>query len=301
MLVSDGAEIIADIKHSGTPLRSVLALLLLGVVAVVCASLGMWQLNRAAERDALHDAIERGRLQAPISLSGATRPADLIPWRTASSQGYWSHPHTVLLENRNLDGRPGYWVATPLLLASSASGSGQADSNPAVLVLRGWIERDMQAGSVSPAILHEEGLVQVQGELHTHVPRIFELWDWAGGKATHLPGALPLESGALPRVQNLDLTDYSQATGLRMLPIVLAQTQDSTVIASAGQSAGVSTLAGTPGDAASLQREWPGPSLDSDQNRGYALQWFSFSVIAVLAALYIARRLLMRGLARSKQ
>lgn len=279
-----------------------LALLLLGVVAVVCASLGMWQLDRAAERDALHDAIERGRLQALINLSGSTRPADLIPWRTAITQGYWSNAHTVLLENRNLDGRPGYWVATPLLLATpSASGSGLANSGPAVLVLRGWLERDMQAGSVPPAILQEDGLVQVQGELHTHVPRIFELWDWAGGRATHLPEALPLESGALPQVQNLDLADYSQATGLHLLPIVLAQTQGSTVIASAGQSAGISTLAGTPGGALPLRHEWPGPSLDSDQNRGYALQWFSFSIIAVLAALYIAHRLLMRRLARSRQ
>jgi len=305
MLVSDGAEIIADIKQHGTPLRSVLALLLLSIVAAVCASLGVWQLNRAAERDALHNAIERGRLQAPLALSASTRPADLIPWRTAVSQGRWSPRHTVLLENRNLNGRPGYWVATPLVLetspAGSAAGKGPAEDAPAVLVLRGWLARDMQAIDTVPAIPHEEGLVEIQGELHSHVPRIFELWDWAGGKATHLPASLPQAGGAIPRVQNLDLADYAQATGLRLLPIVLAQTQGGTAAAPAGQPGGTAPSGRGADGGDPLQREWPGPSLDSDQNRGYALQWFSFSAIAILAALFVAYRLLRRSPGRSRQ
>src|SRR5690606_40569501 len=92
---SDGVEIIANLKHPGTSFRSVLALVLLAIVAAVCFSLGMWQLQRAAERDALHDSIERGRLQAPVVLSASSRAAELTPWRAARSE-----EHTSELQSR---------------------------------------------------------------------------------------------------------------------------------------------------------------------------------------------------------
>src|SRR5690606_26263760 len=136
MRVSGGAEIIADMKPAHTNFRSVLALVLLGAVAACCFSLGMWQLSRAAERDALHNAIERGRLQAPLVLSSDSRPPELTAWRAATARGVWVPEHTVLLENRNLDGRPGYWVATPLMLADA---NRRTSTGMAILVLRGWL------------------------------------------------------------------------------------------------------------------------------------------------------------------
>lgn len=295
-------------------LRNALALVVLGIVGAICFSLGQWQLDRAAERDTLHKAIEHGRLQTPLMLASTTPGADLLPWRAATAQGQWSPQHTVLLQNRNLEGRPGYWVATPLLLtppampssrndavsAGSAElaavagradagdflGRGPAGGETAVLVLRGWLPRDMQAAGAAPAIPQETGLVEVRGELHTHVPRIFELWQWAGGEASHLPPALPQADGVVPQLQNLSLAEYAEATGLQLLPIVLAQTEASTTLA-AGPQAGTAA-------APELRREWPGPSLDSDQNRGYALQWFSFSGIAAIAALFVVRAMWRR-------
>lgn len=302
------------------PLRSLLALLLLAIVGAVCFSLGLWQLDRAAERDALHAQIEHGRGQSPLMLSALTPQADFTPWRSAVAQGHWSDEHTVLLENRNLEGRPGYWVATPLLLAqpkapssrhnavsagsaelsavtghadaSDFLGHGPATDNPAVLVLRGWLPRDLQAAGALPDIPLETGLVSVQGELHAHVPRIFELWQWAGGADSQLPNSLPQAGNAIAQVQNLELTEYARATGLRLLPTVLAQTQASVSTTASAPPAAENTLTAPP---QTLRREWPGPSLDSDQNRGYALQWFSFSAIALIAALLIVRGMLRRN------
>src|SRR5690606_4149781 len=151
----------------------------------------------------LHDMIERGRKQAPLVLSAASRPADFLPWRAATAQGQWLPQYTLLLENRNLDGRPGYWVATPLQLDAAYGG-------PAVLVLRGWVPRDMHARGVLPAIPAEPGTVLVQGELHDHVPRIFELWEWAGGSGSRLPAALPAHDISLTVVQNLELAEYAR-------------------------------------------------------------------------------------------
>lgn len=265
-------------KHSGTPFRSALALVVLGVVASVCISLGLWQLDRAAERDALAATIERGREQPPMELTPASRNADLTPWRPAVAKGRWSNEQSVLLENRNLDGRPGYWLATPLLLAPAYT--------HAVLVLRGWLPRDMGAAGKAPALPDEPGNVQVRGELLAHVPRIFELWQWAGGRTSQLPATLPGPDGAVPVVQNLELARYAQASGLRLLPAVLAQTA-----ATEGEF-----VPNAP-ESQVLRRDWPGPSVDSGQNRGYALQWFSFAAIALLAAAFVARSLLRRRIA----
>ncbi|NLC36954.1 MAG: SURF1 family protein, partial [Alcaligenaceae bacterium] len=228
------------------PLRNMLALVLLSMATGCCFALGLWQLERAAERDALHQAIEHGRQQAPLTLSAFSAAADFLPWRPATAQGRWSPEHTVLLQNRNLHGQPGYWVATPLLLtppappanrhdavsAGSAEpdaighgdgapdflGRGPAVSEAAVLVLRGWLPRDMQAGGAAPDIPAEHGIMRVSGELHSHVPRIFELWEWAGGESSHLPDALPQTGSNIPQVQNLDLAAYARATGLNLLP-----------------------------------------------------------------------------------
>lgn len=312
-----------------------LALLLLGLVGAGCFSLGLWQLDRAAERDALHQTIERGRQQTPLMLSASTPPADFTPWRAASAQGSWSAGHTVLLQNRNLEGRPGYWVATPLLLAPASMPSnrdnavsagsaeigamassadaddflarGPATGDSAVLVLRGWLPRDMQAGGAAPPVPQESGVVRVNGELHTHVPRIFELWQWAGGAESQLPDVLPQGDGVIAQVQNLNLAEYARATGLNLLPVVLAQTETSIAV-NAGEPPGghgaTASAAGRPAHAAAppeLRREWPGPSLDSDQNRGYALQWFGFSAIALIAALFVARGMVRRARQYGKQ
>jgi Uncharacterized conserved protein len=274
-------------KHAHTGFRSVLALTLLGAVAAVCFSLGMWQLGRASERDALHNAIERGRLQAPVELQSDTRPTELSAWRPAVAQGRWSQGHTVLLENRNLDGLPGYWVATPLLFDARTAAK---QAYEGVLVLRGWVPRDMASPSAVPTLPFESGPVRIRGELHAHVPRIFELWSWAGGKRSHLPQKLAA-SGTYPQVQNLELAEFSTASGLTLMPAVLAQTQDTIFLEA-------DTAQRSPTHAASaLRRDWPGPSLDSDQNRGYALQWFSFSAIAAFAALYVLYGM-FRGSAR---
>ncbi|MCD0505531.1 SURF1 family cytochrome oxidase biogenesis protein, partial [Bordetella petrii] len=112
------------------------------------------------------------------------------------------------------------------------------------------------------------GPQSVAGELALRVPRLFELWSLGGARQGQLPATLPVAGGAPPQVQNLDLPAYGQATGLVLLPAVLMQARGS--------------------DA--LVRDWPQPSVDYNQNQGYALQWFSFAAIAALAWLAVAWR-----------
>ncbi|MDX3894585.1 SURF1 family protein [Pusillimonas sp.] len=254
--------------------RRIAALVLLALVAAVCVALGNWQLDRAAERDAISRAIESGRQRPPLALRPDTPPGQFQDWRNAQASGTWLHQFTVLLDNRNFNGRPGFWVATPLLLDDT--------NNTAVLVLRGWIARPVNPDERLPDLAPSAGTQAVSGQLRERVPRLFELWSFSGRDPNALPRAFPAADGAPPRVQNLDLADYAAATGLKLLPVVLEQTSDE----AAGQGA-------------ALVRDWPLPPTDSDTNRGYALQWFSFAAIAVIAWIVIAWRALRKRVAKS--
>lgn len=129
------------------------------------------------------------------------------------------------------------------------------------------------SGSAPSLPATPSGPLAVIGELSPHVPRLFELWSLGGSKQGQLPAQLPPADGAVPQVQNLELADYAQVTGLSLLPVVLMQTR--------GEDA--------------LVRDWPEPSVDYNQNQGYALQWFSFAVIAAVAWLVLAWRHVRRG------
>ncbi|MVW78455.1 SURF1 family protein [Bordetella sp. 02P26C-1] len=243
--------------------RILLTLVLLGLVVALCVSLGAWQLRRADERLATAERIEAGRAQTPVVLRASTPDTELTAWRPARVAGQWLNQFTILLDNRNQHGKPGYWLATPMLLAGR--------DEVAVLVLRGWLPRTLGANAgvrqlpdLPPT---PDGVQTIVGEMYPHVPRLFELWSLGSDKQGQLPATLPAADG-IPQLQNLELADYSKATGLRLLPVVLMQTE--------GEDA--------------LVRDWPQPSVDYHQNRGYALQWFSFAAIAAIAALVLAWR-----------
>ena len=261
--------------HSHTTSRTFFALILLGAMAAAFIALGNWQLQRAAQREAIVRNIEAGRNSTPLHLTAQTAHTELVEWRTANASGTWLNELTVLLENRNFKGRPGYWVATPLLIEPS--------SNTALLVLRGWLPRALGPSQALPAIPAPAAEQTISGQLVNHVPRLFELWTFGGGNANALPAQLPRASEPVPSVQNLDLNDYARATGLKLLPTVLEQT--STEAKSAGAAAEDDNIFG---------RDWPLPPIDSNQNKGYALQWFAFAAIAGGAWLVVAWRALRR-------
>jgi surfeit locus 1 family protein len=181
--------------------------LVLGMAALGAAitfSLGMWQIGRAAEKTALQNAKQQQADQSVLdgrslgtAFEGATQRQALIHRRVAL-KGQWLPEHTVFLDNRQMNAKPGFFALTPLRLEGTGS---------VVLVQRGWAPRSFTDRTALPELQTPEGLVEVPGHL---APWPSRLYDFGG-----------TETG--PIRQNLDLTAYRQATGLQVLEVSLLQ------------------------------------------------------------------------------
>ena len=151
-------------SHTHSRTKALVAIVLLILLGAVCLQAGRWQLHRAGEREALSAAMAAGRV-APRMTLDAEHPAG-PDWHPASANGHWLNQFTVLLDNRNLQGEPGFWVATPLALTASPA--------MALLVLRGWVARPLPPASL-PTLQAAGGTVTIDGTMLGHVPRIFDL------------------------------------------------------------------------------------------------------------------------------
>ena len=169
------------------------------VGAVLTARLGWWQLDRAGQKLALQAAQdERSRLPAienPADLATDAQAALAQHHRPVRMTGQWSTAHTVYLDNRQMDGRPGFFVFTPLMLADGT----------AIVVQRGWMPRDFQDRSRVAAVPTHAGSIEIQGWIAPPPARLFDF----GG----------VDSGAIR--QNLELDAFARETGLRLRPLAV--------------------------------------------------------------------------------
>ena len=171
------------------------------LVAGVTFSLGEWQLRRAAQKQNLQLAIEA---QSNLSILKAQDLADPkilaeAVHRRATLKGIWRPEHTVFLDNRQMNGRPGFIVITPLAL----DGTGQF-----VLVQRGWAPRSFTNRMALPNIQTPEGPVTVRGRI---APPPSKLYEFKGADIGRIR-------------QNIVLPAFSQEIALPLLPVSMVQT-----------------------------------------------------------------------------
>lgn len=225
---------LADPRH-----RAVIVLLATLVGMGVTARLGVWQLSRAAQKEALQLALDsRGVLPELVQ---STLPADADQaaaqhYRPVRLQGEWRQGATVFLDNRQMNGHPGFFVLTPLMLGP----------NDAVLVQRGWTPRNAENRTRVQPVPTPTGRVEVLGQMAPPPGRLF---DFAGGAA----------SGVIR--QNLALADFSRELGVSLRPWTVLQA-DTPGIAADG-----------------LLRQWPRPAADIHKHYGYAFQWFGLCAL----------------------
>lgn len=226
------------------------------VVAAVCIALGQWQTRRADEKLAIERQWAEAEAAEPLRLVDAQSidaAAASLPRRVAL-QGEFLYDKTVWIGNRIVDGRPGVYAVTPLVLA---------DGTGVVLVNRGWTPRAPGAtapadGASAPA--RTDSPASIVGLAVTHVPRVLEL----GEPASRTLGAV---------WPNLDYAAYEQASGLTVARFVVQQTS------SADDG---------------LVRAWPRPAAGIERHRGYALQWYALALLVVALTAYFGSSRLRR-------
>lgn len=175
------------------------------LTAAVTARLGVWQLDRAAQKTTLQAARDaKGRLPplAAADLAATAEAASPQWYRRAAVEGRWLGEESVYLENRTMAGRPGFFVVTPLLLSDGR----------AVLVQRGWLPRDPRDRSAIAPHRTDPGPVRVSGRIAPGPSRLYELGEAASG----------------PIRQNLDVAAYARDIRRPLLPLVIVQVDTAT-------------------------------------------------------------------------
>ena len=217
------------------------------VVAAGTARLGVWQLDRAAQKVQLQQAMQTQSALPPLTAEALPRTrADgaAPPHRRALLQGQWLTERSIYLDNRPMNGRTGFYLVTPLQLADGS----------AVLVQRGWVPRDAADRAHIAPPPSATGTVTVAGRIAPALARLYEFDAAASG----------------PIRQNLHIDAYAQEAALRLRPWALVQ-DDNPNAASTYPPDG-------------LLRQWPAPDTGLQKHYGYAFQWFSLS--ALTAFLY---------------
>jgi len=179
--------------------RRLLLLMATSAGVAVTANLGLWQLDRAAQKKALQHALDT-RANLPVvpqeQLANTGQEASAQHYRHVRLRGQWLGERTVYLDNRQMNGRPGYLVVTPLLLPGGA-----------VLVQRGWAPRDPQQRARLPSLRTPGEEVELLGLIAPPPARLYEFAD--------------VESG--PIRQNLEINAYAQEIGVAVRPLSVLQ------------------------------------------------------------------------------
>ena len=180
--------------------KLVVLLATIGGVALT-ANLGAWQLRRAdqkLERQAALD--ERAKLPElnAAALGQTTDDAAAQHHRRVRLRGRWLDQYTIYLDNRQMNGFPGFFVVTPLQLI---------DSPQAVLVQRGWAPRHSAERTRLPGLATPQGEVEVAGRIAPPPARLYEFDAAASGLIR----------------QNLDVAAYARETGLQLAPLSVLQ------------------------------------------------------------------------------
>jgi surfeit locus 1 family protein len=157
-------------------------------------ALGSWQLSRAAQKEAMQAAVEQRKSLPALdgrALVAIKNRAEAV-YRPVRLRGRWLGEHTVFLDNRQMQGKPGFDVLTPLRLEGG---------DAVVMVQRGWVRRNFEQRERLPAIDTPAALVEVAGRIAPPPPKLYEFQHASVGLIR----------------QNLDLGEFSAQTGLPLL------------------------------------------------------------------------------------
>ncbi|MGW5442243.1 SURF1 family protein [Streptomyces asiaticus] len=246
----------------------------------VCLFMGSWQLSRFETRVNTHNQQQD---EASAERKAAARPlGDLLPvtaktsGERATATGRYDTAHQLLVPDRRLDDRDGFYVLTLLRVdedkdggrdedKAGGSGEGKAgaeDGAKALPVVRGWLPGDADDPAATAKVpAPPSGEVTVTGALQA---------------SEHQGGDGVSASGGLPRGQ---LGMISAASLVNLVPY---QVYDAWVTSAEAPGA----LKPVPPTVA----EGTGLDIKAFQNLGYTGEWFVFAGFVVFMWFRLFRR-----------
>lgn len=212
------------------------------IFAIVCARLGLWQLDRLAQRRAFNGHLEARLAARSVPVIELEADTATGHYRRVIAAGRFDYAAQVALATRSSQGSPGVHVLTPLRLADGST----------VMVNRGWVYAP-DAMTIDAVKWREADTATVEGYAET----------WTGRETAPLPPAARV-------VRALDSAAVARLVGSPIRPYFIVQTSDST------GAAGVPVRLGR-------------PTLDDGSHRSYAIQWFSFALVALIGGALVLR------------
>lgn len=220
------------------------------VSIAVTARLGYWQLSRANEKIELQANMQ---LQTALpTLAGQTlftvKDITTYSHRKVKLTGHWLEQYTLFLDNRQMDGKPGFFVLTPFEFQDKTLGLKKT-----ILVQRGWIARNFLDRQQLPQIKQTQGEVTILGRIAPSPSKLYEF------KGT--------ESGAIR--QNTSIDELSQEFKIELLNMTIQQIEEPNVLEVDD----------------GLLRHWLQPNVGIEKHYGYMFQWWALS--ALIALLFV--------------
>ena len=217
----------------------------------VLVSLGFWQLDRAAQKEASLAAFDERAARSTLDLNDTDPDADADLFRTARAEGDLDGGRQFLLDNQTHRREVGYHVLTPLRLEGREK---------AILVDRGWVpvgaSRDLL-----PAVPVDAAPRRIEGHLDQGPPTGIRLGGIADG-----------ESGWPLRIQYIDYGDLAARLDYPLLPMVLRMDES------------------LPGGFVRRWRPEHPTGFGPERNRGYAVQWFALAAALLVIFLVVNLR-----------
>ena len=167
-------------------------------MVALTVALGNWQERRVGEKNALAAQFEQ-RMAAPVlALPAAAADAASLQFHRLAARGEYAPALSFFLDNKVLDGVPGYFVITPLKLEGGAE---------YVLVNRGWAAAGPRR-DVLPELATPAGPQVVEGIATVPTKRFLQL-------GAEVPGRVR---------ENLLIDALAAEWRIPLQPIVLQQT-----------------------------------------------------------------------------
>jgi len=235
--------------------RWILTTLLVIAGAAVLARLGVWQLDRLAQRRLFNTRVQAQMAQPQLQLTGDALSADLtnMEYRSVVVRGQFDFPHQIALRNQAWDNQAGVQLLTPLKIDGT---------DTYVLVERGWVP-GLESTPADWRQYDEPSTVEVRG-----IIRRSQSKPDFGRRLDPLPGP---GSGPLYLWYFANVDRIAAQLPYPLLPVYVQQAPDS-------------AWTSLP------YRSLPVLDLTEGPHMGYALQWFSFSILLLVGYPFYVRK-----------